>query len=418
MKNVSLKLTILIALLAFLGGMLASMILRNGATNRYVAGFSTAVASRVASAIVLSQPHPPDVVALERTRLFHSSGSPAGREKDLALLQQFSAAHFQAYRQTELSRLWQPEFSNVDSYLSSVAANRARLKNYLGELHPTHRGQVVSEQEIGLPPNQCVDELEVTQVVIRSRFAELTFGAYILEPPLAKQNGWSVVALHGHDSSAERLIGLEAEDYTRQMALRLACKGFIVIAPGVTSEAGLNNAISGYAHLYEPQTLYGIMVEFVQSCLDVMEARYPGHQMGLSGISNGALLSLMTAAIDDRPQFVVAEGILGTFWETHIRPDISDSGRKDYFYYFQGPFWMEFDIAELSYLSIPRILIFSVGDLDSVTGGWEIAWAKISRAYSMLGLEQSAGLVRFHGQHELAENHAINLLVEKLRTEE
>lgn len=414
MRSDSRKFTLLVGLVAFLLGLLFSMVLQKASASQFIAAISAPVASDVASKLLLAQPSAPDVVELDRKTLFYSSGSAAGREKDLALLRQFSDADFQAYRSEQLSTRWQPEFGGVNRYLASVAPNRTRLKRYLGELHPTNRGRVISKKEINLPPGHCALELNVSHVVIQSRFQKLTFEAYILDPLLIEQNGWSVVALHGHDSSPERMIGLEAEDYTRQMALRLACKGFVVIVPAVTSNAGVNNAISGYAHLYQSRTLYGIMVEFVQSSLDVLELQYPSYQTGLSGISNGALLSLMTSAIDDRPQFVVAEGILGTFWETHIQADISDSDRKDYFYYFQGPFWMEFDVAELSYLSIPRILIFSVGELDSVTAGWEVAWAKINRAYTRLGLEQRVGLVKFHGQHELAENYAIDLLSEKL----
>jgi len=417
MKVNSRNFVILIVLLAFLFGILFSTILRKVSASQFINEVVSPIASKFASRIALSQPHPPDVVDLERTTIFYPTGSAAGRAQDLKLLHQFSARNFREYRATQMTTFWQPDFSDVDAYLSSVAANRARLKGYLGELHPANRGQVISEQEMIISAKRCANKLKTSHVVIRSRAPELTFEAYILTPPLEKQNGLSVVAIHGHDSSTERLIGLEPEDYTRQMALRLACKGFIVIAPSVTSNMQVNNVISAYAHLYERRTLYGIMVEFIQSSLDVIEVRHPKNRVGLYGISNGALLSLLTSAIDERAEFIAAEGILGTFADTHLKSTTSVSDKVDYFYYFQGPFWMEFDIAELSYLSMPHVLVFSVGNFDPVTGGWQTSWQKISDAYKKLGLEQKVGLIRFHGQHELAEDYAIELLLQKLGVE-
>ncbi|MFC1976634.1 dienelactone hydrolase family protein, partial [Chloroflexota bacterium] len=275
-------------------------------------------------------------------------------------------------------------------------------------LRHNNRGSIAEEMVLDLPSNSYVDDVQLTWVVIQSRIPELRFDAYLVEPPEDRRNGWGVVAIHGHGSSAEKMVGFGQEDYTRRMALRLARQGFWVIVPNVTSDEDLNNTASTQAALYG-YTLNGIMVEFIQSTLDVAQDR--GYQkIGLMGISNGAFLSLLTAGLDDRPDFVVASGILHPFYK-NVLAQINKTG-KQYFFYFNGPFWLEFDVAELGFLVAPRPLIFTVGTEDKVVEGWESEYSRVRTVYEKLQIPERLGLVQFHGSHELDEDHTIQLLSE------
>jgi hypothetical protein len=353
------------------------------------------------------------VLHLERTRFYPIIYSKAGTRHDEKLVEQLSRPALRDERERQLAASWTPDFSTLETYQASVSANRERLRGYLGELHLSNRARVIQKQAVDFPPNECAVAIEASHVVVQSRAPHLHFEAYILSPQPANQNGWAVVAIHGHDSSPETLVGLEREDYARRMASRLACQGFVVLAPAVTSNERINNQANAYAHLYG-YTIYGMMTQFIQSSLDVLEQEAPGRQAGVYGISNGALLALLSSAVDERLEFVVAEGILSNFYAAHLLPQAPAHNRKEYFFYQSGPFWTEFDIAELAYLSAPKLMIFTVGDEDAVTKQWWEAWRKIEIVYGELGAEDQLALIPFHGRHELAENHAIDLLQRKL----
>ena len=125
-------------------------------------------------------------------------------------------------------------------------------------------------------------------------------------------------------------------------------------------------------------------------------------------------MALFSNAIDERPNFVVAESILTPYWDNVLMPTLGQVGRPEYFFYFNGPFWLDFDMAGLALLSLPDPLIFTVGSLDSERDGWEKQWEPIRHYYTAVGLGDQTDLILFHGYHELAEDLAIDRLGEML----
>ena len=156
------------------------------------------------------------------------------------------------------------------------------------------------------------------------------------------------------------------------------------------------------------------MVSQVLSSIDVLQAEFPDRPVGLYGVSNGGLLALFSNAVDERPSFVVAESILTPYWDNILMPTVSRSGRTEYFFYFNGPLWLDFDMAGLALLSWPDTLLFTVGSLDGERAGWESQWGRIEATYAATGQAEQTDLILFHVYHELAENLAINRLAEML----
>lgn len=351
--------------------------------------------------------------SLKRRKYLGATRPLAGEGYDRQLLDQFLTGPFEKQRTNSMQSRWRPDYRSVEAYTTSVESNRRRLKDHLGRLHDERRGEVAAEERVeGLRADET-DSVCIHRLAIRSRVPALSFSAYLVRPRVHNHlSDIGVVALHGHNSSAEKLAGLGAEDYGRRLALRLARRGFTVIAPNINSSTRFSNAISAHAALYG-YTLYGIMAQFVQSCVDILLDRIGVNRAGCYGISNGALVSLFATATDDRLMFSVIAGLLCSFYDKMLRlRNVGES--REYFFYFNGPFWTEFDIPQLALLAVPNILVFSAGTQDEVTRGCEQQYAVIEGVYRQLGIKDRVDLVRFNGGHEVPEELATDCLLAKL----
>jgi dienelactone hydrolase len=333
---------------------------------------------------------------------------------DDKLLEFFSDPNWLQYRNQCITDKWEYNFADMNSYLRSVEPNRTRLKQFLG---------VDSDIEVNEPLVDKIDSFSVESIdcsmlktVLKVGFGDLEFEAYVLEPK--NKNKWSrygIVALHGHDSSAENLIGLGQEDYGRNFALRMARKGFVVIIPNLTRNYEYINAISSHAFSYG-FTLQGIELSFIFSCIKYLENSYRNlSSLGLYGISNGGFLSLLTAACSKKVEFVVCSGMLSNLYERCLSSRKANTETMEYLRYSNGPFWMEFDIAQLASLIAPRTLVFEIGRFDNtVRGRWERELIKIRNIYDSLALPSRLGICHHSGGHEIGEEHGIEALCAQL----
>ena len=357
-------------------------------------------------------PPPDGALPLTRTAPFYPIPSAAGLGHDQALFTALGSDDLTATRTANLAA-WPLDTRSPATFRNAIEPQRALLHHALGPL-PDGPAKTLTRQTIALPTPHCAGgPATAERLTITSRWPGVNLTAYLVQPPTDTDNGRAVVALHGHGSSPERLLGLEAEDYGRLLALRLACAGYAVIVPAVTSNSTANNAISARLAL-EGGTLYGLMVSQVLSSVDFLQTEYPDRPVGLYGISNGGLLALFSNAVDERPEFVVAESILTPYWDNILMPTVSQSSRTDYFFYFNAPLWLDLDMAGLALLSLPDTLLFTVGALDAERAGWQTQWTPIQTNYAAVGLAEQTDLILFHGYHELAEDLAINRLNEML----
>ena len=122
----------------------------------------------------------------------------------------------------------------------------------------------------------------------------------------------------------------------------------------------------------------------------------------------------MATALSTHFKFVLASGALKSIYEMSLsHPRIH--GRLEYYFYFRGPFWMEFDIVPLASLVIPNLLIFEVGSNDRLVKGWESKYHQIQKYYKELGLDSRLGCVSFSGGHEFSGNQGVEMLKQKIQ---
>lgn len=336
-----------------------------------------------------------------------------GAKNDFQLLKQVRDGKFSDEREQCLKSAWNQKFDSVDAYLESVRPNREYLKACLGRFDENEFGKVISEEKVTLSHRSSDNDVLVSKLEIQSRIPFLTFPAYFLRSinrsPL-DQIG--VVALHGHGSSAESISGLEAEDYGRRFALRLARKGFLVLVPSVTSNTLYANAVSAHAAMHG-YSLFGIMTQFVSSCIDVLKQHFATERFAVHGISNGALISLLAGALDSRIDACVPACFLSPYYDHELLkrgPGI----HREYLYHFFKPLWEKFDIAHLAMLCVPDILIFSMGAYDGAAMGWQTEFEKVREVYERLRLLDRLEALPFLGGHEIPEDYEISALAEKI----
>ena len=222
----------------------------------------------------LAQTPIPEAQTLTRTEIIYPDDSVAGFANDRALFMGLADGTLTATREAHLADAWQLDSRNLTTFQSAVESKRVLLRDYLGPM-PAGQATISGRQIVPLPVSYCAGGPSAAeQLTISSRFPGITLTAYLVLPVANNNNGRAVVALHGHGSSPERMLGLEPEDHSRLLALRLACAGYTVIIPAITSDGAANSAISARLTL-EGATLYGLMVSHVSSSLDVIQAEYP-----------------------------------------------------------------------------------------------------------------------------------------------
>lgn len=336
-----------------------------------------------------------------------------GETNDQELLNCFYGQDWKLLREQQLKSRWNYDFSSIDAYQQSVSDNRRRLKEYLGRWSQMPTIMISEERQLSIAEADLYN-LKVDHIVLKAGIVNLTFNAYIVHPSAQNDlNKIGVVAIHGHYSSAEKLVGLGKEDYGRRLAIHLAQKGFTVIVPNVTSAPEINEAISANAFIYG-YTLHGLMTQFVLSSAEYLRTHCQVGQVGVYGISNGGFLALISAAVDPRLSFVVVSGMLSPIYERFLRNPNAEPLR--YYNYFQGPFWMEFDIRQLASLIVPRILIFEVGESDKIVKNWwKQEYDALLDIYKKLKIESRLGVVLYKGWHEIPENHGADALIAKIQ---
>ena len=234
-------------------------------------------------------------------------------------------------RNKSIENAWNYDFSSIEKYNASVLENRQHLQEYLGKWHEiTYK--IKSERK-----KNNVDA-QILHLVFETGIPNLLFDAYLVKP--FKKNefqDYGLIALHGHNSNAEKLVGIEAEDYGREIALLYAQQGFTVIVPNITSQRIVNNAISAHGYIYG-YSLFGIMLQFILACSKYLQEEKNIKHLGAVGISNGGILALMATALTSNFKYVLASGSLKSVYEMSLsQPRIHN--RLEYYFYFRGPFF-------------------------------------------------------------------------------
>jgi dienelactone hydrolase len=271
------------------------------------------------------------------------------------------------------SETWQPDFSSLAAYQSSLEPQRQWLARALGVVDQ----RVDAPTMIGLDdPSALVAETSSYRVYAVSWpvLEGVTGEGLLLEPktvPVA-----TVVALPDADWTPEMLTGLASGvPSPAQFARRLAENGCQVLVPVLLdrSSAGSGNSELGigtneshrefiYRMAYQMgRTIQGYEIEKVLSAIDWLTQSVSGLPIGVFGYGEGSLLALYTAALDPRVSAVVVSGMSGPLEDMWAEP----------LYRNVGGLLRDAGLPQLAELVAPGTLIIecSAGPAVASTGG-------------------------------------------------
>ena len=293
---------------------------------------------------------------------------------------------------------WKPEF-------------QARLLEALGPFP--------EPSELDAEVVEVVDEGEYwRERVLFNSEPEMAVVAYVLVPKDLEsgERRPAILACHGHGYGKDDVIGLHHGekprvelisdlnyDYARQFALR----GYVVMAPdwrgfGERRAGGIGVDDHYCDMLFIKGALLGLnlltlnvwdarsSITYLQSRADVDADR-----IGCAGLSYGGLMTLFTAAVDERVRCAVVGGYLnkyGTyalgmagFCGAQIPPGILEHG----------------EMSDVACLIAPRALLIESGTMDPffpIEATREAAGA-VRRCYEVAGVPERFDVDEFEGEH-------------------
>jgi dienelactone hydrolase len=280
----------------------------------------------------------------------------------------------------ERGRLWQRDYTSVESYNRSVLPNRERFRQIIGAVDsrtgvqaPELVGTMVTSAQIAQGPGYKVYAVRwpVFDRVVAD-FDGLEAEGLLLQP---EGNAVArVVAIPDADWTPEMLVGLApGVQPAAQFARRLAENGCQVMVPVLINRDDTFSGIPGIGMTNEPHRewiyrmayevgrhLIGFEVQKVLAAIDWFESENQTSPapIGVMGYGEGGLLALYCAAIDLRIDATLVSGYFQQregLWKEPIYRDVWGLVR-------------EFGDAELASLIAPRSLLVEASRGPEVAG--------------------------------------------------
>jgi dienelactone hydrolase len=225
----------------------------------------------------------------------------------------------------------------------------------LGEILKLIRGRlsdvaIIEEKDMG----------SYVRRYLRFRWQGIASEAYLLIPHNVREKTPAVLALPGHHSSKEEVIGKKPSSFGVDYGLKLAKAGFCVLAPDIPfsdniqfeDHVALNLIMAG-------SSITGMRVSYLRDLLDYLTSLSfidPG-RLGCVGWSMGGALTMYLAAMDKRVQVVAISSYFGTYKNTFMRV------RQTTDNYIPGILSYG-EMADVACLIAPRPLFIEGGDRD------------------------------------------------------
>jgi len=157
---------------------------------------------------------------------------------------------------------------------------------------------------------------------LRFRWQGFSSEAYLLIPHNIKDKMPIVLALPGHHSSKEEIIGKKPSRFGVNYGQQLAKAGFCVFAPDipfsnnmqVEDHVALNLIMAG-------SSLTGMRVSYLRDLIDYLSSLsfIDTERLGCIGWSMGGALSMYLAAVDTRVKVIAISSYFGTYRNTFMR---------------------------------------------------------------------------------------------------
>jgi len=236
----------------------------------------------------------------------------------------------------------------------------------------------------------------------------------------------AVVACSGHGHGKDDLVGLDAlgqprqeASYQNDFALQMVRRGFVVIAPehlgfgerrdpwDIAKGAGGSCQQHSMAALLFGRTNSGLRVYDVMRAIDLLQARPdvdPG-RIGCLGISGGGLVTLFSAALDERIQACLVSGYFNLFRDCIIPiGHCVDNYIPNLLRYAE--------MSDVASLVAPRAFFSESGTKDTIfpIKATREAFGRLQKVYELLGVPEKCGLHVFNGAHSFNGKRGIPFL--------
>ncbi len=252
--------------------------------------------------------------------------------------------------------------------------------------------------------------------------------AYVLGPDGSNAKTPVILCLHGHGYGCKDIVGLREEiSYQKKFALQVCGRKMIAFAPELAGfgelrlpeelESGEDDKSSCHRLsvnlLACGRTLLGMRVDQAISSLNIINALYPGHPVGIMGISGGATISLLTLALDSRLQAGVISGYANTYADSILA-----------MHHCVDNYWPnmigQMEMPDLLCSIAPKPMLWETGTQDPIYPHSAALKAAdtVREIYSRLQASSSFVVDSFEGAHEIHGTAAFDFLKDHCGTEQ
>ena len=268
------------------------------------------------------------------------------------------------------ARFWKYDTSSKQTYETSVAENRDKLRNIVGAVDtrvPARMEQFGDDAD----PVLVADAAKYRVFQVRWPVLDGVFGEGLLVQPKRTPLA-HIVIVPDADQTSEQLLGLfPGLDPQQQYARRLAENGFELVIPTLvnrskleTEDAGLKRSDQTNREWIYRQAFHmgrhiiGYEVQKVLAAVDWFETQDTSARIGVVGYAEGGLIAFYAAAIDTRINAVLVSGYFDArqnVWAEPIYRNVWSLLRR-------------FGDAEIASLILPRSLVIEYSMVPRVTG--------------------------------------------------
>lgn len=257
----------------------------------------------------------------------------------------------------------------------------------------------------------------VRERVLYSSRPELLVPAYLLIPDGLTGRAPAVVCCSGHGYGKDAVVGIDENGrqrtayggYENDFAVQMVRKGFIALAPehlgfGERRDPPAIRAGKGHsscqqhamAALLFGRTNSGLRVYDVMRALDYLQSRpeVDSQRLGCLGISGGGLVTLFSAAMDERIQACLVSGYFNLFRDCIIPINHCVDNYIPHLLRYA-------EMSDVASLIAPRAFFAESGRRDPIfpVKATREAFARLQPVYELLGVPEKCGLHIFNDQH-------------------
>lgn len=236
--------------------------------------------------------------------------------------------------------------------------------------------------------------------------------AWLLQPKTTDARTPVILCLHGHGFGSADIAGVLLEpSYQKSFAVSLCRLGMIAVAPELAGFGALRleEDILGKAAdesschrlsmglLSCGRTMAGVRVHQCMCVLDVIRQLFPGHPIGVMGISGGGMIAAQLSVLDERISAAVISGYACTFRDSilamHHCVDNYLPGMLEWF-----------ELEDLLSAIAPRPMLWETGSRDPIFPQGAVFQAGISvrSCYEKLNVPNNFRIHAFDGEHEIS----------------